>query len=126
MLEKFTSEQVSKTIDMRLEKIDSNEYFDFFISAGNAVLNQIELRVPGPKANTGDGLLIMKINPVLNVKISDIIERFGAPVPDFVTSDQGEMIGLYYCYDHPGGKINFKISEDQDRVLEAVIDRTGR
>ncbi len=111
---------------MRLEKYGSNDYFDFFNSSGNVILTQVELRVPGPKANALDGLLILKINPVLNVKISDIIERFGAPVPDFVISDQGEMIGIYYCYDHPKGKINFKISKEQDRVLEAVVDRTGR
>jgi hypothetical protein len=110
---------------MHLIEIDnSNEYFNHFISANNAIINQVELRVPRPKANAKDGLLIMTINPVIDVKISDIIERFGAPVPDVVTSSLGERIAVYYCYNHPKGQISFEISEEQDKVLKVVIDRT--
>ena len=68
-----------------------------------------------------------KVNvPTLIANMNQFIEKFGAPVPDFVISDQGEMVGHYYCYDHSSGRINFKISESQDKVLEVVVDRTGR
>lgn len=111
---------------MHLIKTDNSEYFNHFIGADGAIIDQVELRVPGPKANARDGLLIMTINPVINVKISEIIERFGAPVPDVVTSDLGETIAVYYSYSHPKGRISFEISEEQDKVLKVVIDRTGK
>ena len=106
-------------------KTDSNEYFHHFIGTDSTIVEHVELRVPRPNANAKDGLLIMTINPVIDVKISDIIERFGAPVPEFVTSDLGQRVAVYYCYNHPNGKISFEISEEQDRVLKVVIDPTG-
>ena len=122
----MTSDQVGQTLNMHLNKTDSNNYFDFFIGVNSAIIDHVELRVPNPDANAKDGLLIMTINPVVDVKISDIIERFGAPEPDFVYSDLGERVAVYYCYNHPNGRINFEISEEQNKVLKAVIDRTGK
>lgn len=113
-------------LDMQLIKADSNDYFDFFIGVNSTMIDHVELRVPNPDANAKDGLLILTINPVVDVKISDIIERFGAPEPDFVISDLGERVAVYYCYNHPKGRIYFEISEEQDKVLKAVIDRTRR
>ena len=111
---------------MQLNKTDSNNYFDFFIGVNSAIIDHVELRVPNLHANAKDGLLIMTINPVITVKISDIIDRFGAPEPDFVISDLGERVAVYYCYNHPKGRINFEISEEQNKVLKVVIDRTGK
>jgi len=126
ILDSFNSDQVCKTLNMHLIKTDSNEYFNYFIGVESAIVNHVELRVPHPNTNVKDGLLIMNINPVMDIKISDIIERFGAPVPDFVTSDMGERIAVYYCYNHPRGRISFEISEEQDKVLKVVVDRTGK
>jgi hypothetical protein len=126
LLDRFNSDQISQTLNMHLMKTDSNKYFNHFIGSDSNLLDHVELRVPLPNANAEDGLLIMTINPVIDVKISDIIERFGEPVPDFVMSDLGERIAVYYCYKHPKGRINFEISEEQDKVLKVVIDRTGK
>ncbi len=126
ILNSFKSDQVSKTLNLHLIKTDSNDFFDFFIGAESAIVDHVELRVPHSNANVKDGLLIMTINLVIDIKISDIIERFGTPVPDFVTSDMGEKIAVYYCYNHPGGRISFEISKEQDKVLKVVVDRTGK
>ncbi len=60
---------------MHLVKTDSNKYFNHFIGVGSSMVGHVELRVPGSKANAKDGLLIMTINPAIDIKILDIIER---------------------------------------------------
>ncbi len=125
-LERLDAVQVGHALGITLKKFDRNKYFNFFFNKKTIgpIISKVELRVPGPKANSRDGLLIMTIDPSIYITTVPVVERFGEPEPDFVMSDQGETVEVYYCYKHHGCKLSFEISKDEDRVLAVIIDRT--
>jgi hypothetical protein len=132
-LPQLTKEAVEAATGIRLEAIDPDD--PYFITWGGEApegsdrdLALVELRVPTEKARPKDGILVVDLNPELEIEAPAIFARYGGDARPVPASPDG--LGDepdYLCYEHEGGRLSFGLIDAEPRALvNVVIDRTER
>lgn len=83
----------------------------------------VELRVPGPAADTQGQLVLLDINPAVCITLNEIRQRYGVEgnlsVP---TPRQPADSPIYLVYPKSWGKISFGFARDFSCLRKVIID----
>jgi hypothetical protein len=122
----FNLEAVNRLMETSLkpEASVSNEYFTVYRERGTAKapLQNVELRVPTPKASRKDGLLLFEIDPTTCVTQDEARHHFGgSPALSFPTPHQPPTAPFYLNYSQPWGSLRLGFSRNDKACLVSVV-----
>lgn len=121
----FTLEAVNRHAGTSLKETGSNDYFALFDSVGGAKapIRAVELRLPRPASSSGDGLLILQIDPSAGITKDAILARFGSK-PELNVPEPSAPYEVSFAYGQyrPGVDLKLQFARGTGFLVAAILD----
>jgi len=110
---------------LRPDARQSNPYFTIYVSGqdSQAIVREVELRVPATSEPAGDGLAILTVPAAHCIPPSSVMGRFGRD-PEVRGSDPNDPTGFSYEYRRAWGDLRFTFSRGDPCLQAVVLDAT--